>query len=181
MPAEVPFLSSIFDGWDTYQTSIFHAIQPLTPEQLAWRPAPDQRSVGQLTSHIALGRVYWFARMPAPGSTALEQKILAMGGTSAAEESVANDRALLLEWLEASWQMIADTLTQWTAADLARTYQHEYWGKTYLVSYQWTIWRIMSHDIHHGGALALMLGLQHLQVPELGDLFGHLTEPPVVE
>jgi hypothetical protein len=30
----------------------------------------------------------------------------------------------------------------------------------YLVSRQWTLWRILSHDLHHGGQLALLLGLQ---------------------
>lgn len=32
-------LSKLFDGWDGYQTSILHAIQPLTQDQLTWRPA----------------------------------------------------------------------------------------------------------------------------------------------
>ncbi len=179
MADELIPLSTIFNGWDGYQTSILHAIQPLIPEQLSWRPAPIMRSVGELASHIALGRVYWFARMPAPGSLELEQKIAALGGQTAAEAVVANDRAAIIEWLEASWQMIASTLQQWKAADLSRTYRHEYWGKTYAVSFQWTIWRILTHDIHHGGELALMLGMQGVPVPELGDLFGHLTEPPL--
>jgi uncharacterized damage-inducible protein DinB len=55
--------------------------------------------------------------------------------------------------------MIAGTLDQWTVTDLARTYRHEYYGKVYTISYQWTIWRIMTHDIHHRGELALMLGV----------------------
>ncbi len=119
--------------------------------------------------------------MPAPGSRELEQKIASMGGQIAAEAAVAADRAAIVEWLEASWRMIAGTFQQWTVADLARTYRYEYWGKTYAVSYQWTIWRILTHDIHHGGELALMLGMQGVQVPELGDLFGHLTEPPLAD
>ena len=56
-------LSKIFDGWKDYQTSIMHVIQPLTQGQLAWRPAPKLRSVGELASRIVFGRVGWFARM----------------------------------------------------------------------------------------------------------------------
>jgi uncharacterized damage-inducible protein DinB len=130
-----------------------------------------------VAGHVATGRVYWFSRMPAPGSLELAEKVRALGP----ETSIAWDRETILTWLEASWQMIASTLNQWTVADLSRTYRHEYWGKVYAVSYQWTIWRILTHDIHHGGELALMLGLQGLAVPELGDLFGHLTEPPLAE
>jgi uncharacterized damage-inducible protein DinB len=33
----------------------------------------------------------------------------------------------------------------------------------------------LSHDLHHGGQIALMLGLQGIDVPELGDKGGHLT------
>jgi uncharacterized damage-inducible protein DinB len=81
--------------------------------------------------------------------------------------------------LEISWEAIANVLEQWTTADLPRTYPHTYWGKTYAVSYQWTIWRILTHDVHHGGELALLLGMQGIHLPELGDLGGHLTELPL--
>jgi uncharacterized damage-inducible protein DinB len=168
-------LASIFAGWDGYNLSIVHAIEPLTVEQLRWRPGPKLRSVGEVASHIAFGRIHWFARLPAPGSAALEERAAAFGG----EVKAAEDPVAILAWLSDTWQMIADTLSQWTITDLARTYRHEYYGKVYAVSYQWTIWRILTHDVHHGGELALMLGLQGLEVPELGDLFGHLAMPPL--
>ncbi len=43
------------------------------------------------------------------------------------------------------------------------------------------MWRIMSHDLHHGGELAVTPGLQGIAIPELGDLGGHITEPPLAE
>jgi hypothetical protein len=49
----------------------------------------------------------------------------------------------------------------------------------YLVSRQWTFWRIMSKDLHHGGELAILLGLQGIKIPDLGDRGGHLTELPL--
>ena len=75
--------------------------------------------------------------------------------------------------------MIDQTLSSWTTVDLSRTYPHTYFENTYRVTYQWTIWRILAHDLHHGGELGLMLGMQGISVPELGDLGGHLTEPPL--
>lgn len=71
--------------------------------------------------------------------------------------------------------MIETTLTTWTVADLAQTYRHLREGKIYAVTRQWTIWRVMSHDLHHGGQLALMLSLQGIDVPEFSDTGGHLT------
>lgn len=177
MTNELLSLSTIFDGWDGYQTSIVHAVEPLTPEQLNWRPGPNLRSVGELAGHIASGRLSWFKRMPAPGSVdlALKAQSVNAGG------EITGDRDVLIYWLNATWTMIADTLKQWTVADLRRSYRHAYAGQVYAVSYQWIIWRILTHDIHHGGELALMLSMQGLETPELGDLFGHITDPPLAE
>ncbi len=60
-------LAEIFDGWNGYQTSLLHAVAPLTSPQLAWRPAADRRSTGELIRHLSLGRITWLARMDAPG------------------------------------------------------------------------------------------------------------------
>jgi hypothetical protein len=35
----------------------------------------------------------------------------------------------------------------------------------------------MAHDIHHGGEIALMLGMQGIEAFELQALGGHLTLP----
>jgi hypothetical protein len=85
--------------------------------------------------------------------------------------------------LETSWQMIETTLTTWTVADLAQTYRRVRWGdgKVYVISRQWTVYRILSHDLHHGGELALMLGLQGIDNPDFGERGGHLTELPLAD
>lgn len=75
--------------------------------------------------------------------------------------------------------MIAKTLSTWTVEDINKTYRHTWQGETYAISRQWTIWRIMSHDLHHGGELAMMLGMQGIKNFELGDLGGHIIDPPL--
>jgi uncharacterized damage-inducible protein DinB len=77
--------------------------------------------------------------------------------------------------------MVAETLGQWTVENLTVTYRQPYQGKIYAVSRQWTIWRIMAHDIHHGGQLSELLAIQGIEPTELTGLGGHLTEPPIVE
>lgn len=168
-------LAAVFEGWDGLQLSIVHAIEPLGEAHLSFRPAAHLRSVGEVAAHIALGRIDWFARIHAPGAAALAKRAAAEPGLA---EAIAHEREQVLTWLALSWQMVAATLEQLTVDDLWRTYPHEYYGQTYAVSYQWTVYRIFSHDQHHGGELALLLGMQGLSVPELGDLFGHLTMPP---
>lgn len=180
-------LAMVYDGWNGYQTSLVHAVEPLTPAQLAWRPGAKHRSVGELVRHIALGRMNWFMRMDAPGSTALTSQINTWeqdgdGNRWAVEEAVVTaERAdELVYWLEATWQMIETTLKTWHVADMLQTYQHTWNGSLYAVSRQWTIWRIVTHDIHHGGELSLMLGMQGIEAFELSALGGHIVLPSLV-
>jgi uncharacterized damage-inducible protein DinB len=181
-------LANVYDGWQGYNTSLVHAVQSLTPEQLAWRPAPGFRSVGELARHISLGRLAWFLRMGAPRSAELAGRISQWesdphGNRYIIEEAVeiAGQASELVRWLEDTWGMVEETLESWTVADLARSFRHTWRGGTYAVPYQWTIWRIMVHDIHHGGELALMLGMQGIETFELGALGGHIVEPPLAD
>ena len=198
MTTTSPSLMSIYEGWDSHQLALVRAISGLSREQLIWRPAPHFNSVGELISHIALARLWWFHKMGAPGAATLAHQIAPWSEerintedpgeikrwTEALEQmeaAIVEDPSELLRWLEASWQMIETTLTTWTVADLTQTYRHIRGGKMYLVSRQWTIWRILSHDLHHGGELAMMLGLQGIAIPDLGDQGGHLTALPLAE
>jgi uncharacterized damage-inducible protein DinB len=181
-------LMTVYEGWDGYQASLVHAISPLTQAQLAWRPAPHLRSVGELARHISLGRINWFLRMDAPGSAGLASQINAWdqdqhGNRYIIEEAITitEQASELVRWLETTWEMIDQTLKRWSVADLLQTYRHTWRGNTYAVSRQWTIWRIMAHDIHHGGELAVMLGMQGIEPFELGALGGHIIEPPLAD
>jgi uncharacterized damage-inducible protein DinB len=181
-------LISVYEGWDGYQTSLVHAIESLTPAQLAWRPTPRHRSVGELARHISLGRITWFVRMNAPGSAELASQIQEWeqddeGNRYVVESAIAitEQADKLIHWLEITWQMIDSTLKNWTVADLAQSYRHTWNGDTYDVSRQWTIWRIMAHDIHHGGELSLMLGMQGIEAFELSALGGHITLPSLAK
>jgi len=91
-------LSKIFEGWDGYQTSMLHSVQALSHDQLKWRPAPKLRSIGELTAHIALGRLGWFVRLQAPGALSCinrRSRWLGRGNFRQAEE--------ILHWLEVTW------------------------------------------------------------------------------
>jgi uncharacterized damage-inducible protein DinB len=34
-------------------------------------------------------------------------------------------------------------------------------------TFQWVIWHVLEHDMHHGGELAQTLGMHQIPVPEL--------------
>ncbi len=54
MIRETDPLMSIYKGWDGYQLSLVHAIAPLSCEQLAWRPMPQLRSVGEIAAMLGI-------------------------------------------------------------------------------------------------------------------------------
>lgn len=178
-------LAQVYQGWDGYQTSLLNAVKPLTTEQLSWRPAPDRRSIGELVRHISLGRITWFSRIGAPGIEGVSSLVPrwytdADGARHAVEESIPCDQAAVLtEWLALSWKPIQRLLDEWTIDDLFQTYPHRFRGVDYAVSRQWTVWRIMSHDMHHGGQLAMMLGLRGIEALELRALGGHIITPAI--
>lgn len=175
MSPETHRLTFVYNGWDGYQRSLVEAIRPLNAEQLAFRAAPPMRSVGELAWHIAAGRVDWFKRINPAGCAELEPEIARRGAASepfSAEE--------LVGWLERTWAMVEATLRQWTVDDLTATFEQPYQGKVYAVSRHWVIWRILTHDVHHGGQLSEILAIQGIEPPELTWLGGHLTEPDVV-
>lgn len=188
MPTVSDSLAMVFEGWQGYRQSIIHAVVPLTPDQLLWRPAAHLRSVGELVRHIALGPISWFLWMDAPGSHELAGRITAWEADSHGNQyvieaalNITDQAGELVKWLDASGKMIADTLQSWTVADLQKTYRHTWNGNTYALSRQWTLWRILAHDLHHGGELAILLGMQGIENFELGFLGGHIVEPPLAE
>src|SRR5262249_27848761 len=136
MTTPSPLAQTVYDGWDSHQQALLRAVAPLRPEQLAWRPAPNQASVTELIAHIAGSRLWWFYKMNAPGSAALARQIAPWAGDpfdaadSAAlarwleanlqwEEPLTTIPSEALKWLETTWPMIATTLATWTVAHLA--------------------------------------------------------------
>ena len=181
-------LADIYEGWDGHHTSLVHAVAPLTREQLLWRPTANLNSVGELARHISMARITWFTRMGAPGSAALADQILAWeqdrdGNYDIPENAIdiAAQANELVQWLKFTWEMIETTLRTWDNSDLEKTYRHTWNGRVFAVPRQWTIWRILTHDVHHGGQISLMLGMQGIEAFELGDLFGHITTPPLAD
>jgi len=176
-------LQFVFDGWEGYNTSLCKAIESRTAAELSWQPTEGLRSVGAVAAHIAFARPAWFARMDAPGAKELNERYVSLRGPDKEwlDPKLLSDPTRLVEMLSESWKMVNAALQAWTVDDLEVGYRHEYEGETYKVSRQWTVWRILSHDIHHGGQICEMLYQQGIEVPELGDLGGHLTEPPLWE
>lgn len=155
-------LITFYKGWKSYQRGLIEMIAPLTVEQLA-SPAPGhQWTIGQIAQHIVGNRVWWFQVWMGEGSPELAP--IAHWDPSDKVEVAPLNAAELVVGLESTWNMIADALGRWTAADLEQVFQppaalgEEERANWPAFSRQWIIWHTLEHEIHHGGELSLALG-----------------------
>lgn len=47
------------------------------------------------------------------------------------------------------------------------TFPDEWDGQTYDVSRSWVIYHVLEHDLHHGGEVSLLLGMNRLAGPDI--------------
>jgi uncharacterized damage-inducible protein DinB len=54
-------------------------------------------------------------------------------------------------------------IDRWTLADLSAAVQHhDAWGRLMTITPGWVLWRLMSHEVHHGSEIALILRVHGL-------------------
>ena len=152
---------TIYAGWQTHQTMIVGALQPLSPEQLELRAAPKLRSIGQIASHMIGGRANWFHMMGEGGDAfaAYSQWVWAGQPSRTAAE--------LIRGLETTWQVMQAAIGRWSPAEWQQTWPGEWQGYPEVITRQWVIWHLIEHDVHHGGEVSLTLGMHGLSAPDL--------------
>jgi uncharacterized damage-inducible protein DinB len=189
-------LLPFYAGWGTYQQRLVAAIAPLSAEQLALRLTPDHWSIGMYVTHIVANRAWFFhARMGEGGDELTALELWALGVCEAGVDPL-HSAAELVAGLEQTWQLIEQTLTRLTPADLeqrvapldqADRERHaqqvepalqpyaQMWleasarsGETRpAISLQSIIWGVLEHDIHHGSEISTTLGVHGLPVVEI--------------
>jgi uncharacterized damage-inducible protein DinB len=153
-----------YEGWARHQALVIDALRGLTPEQLAFRTAPQQWAIWQLAGHVAGSRAYWFHDALGEGDPATRDLFrvdrttvpglsLENAGWEDDEDHPRNAEELV-DGLTRTWAIMDDCLRRWTAEDLdgsvVRPSRTHHRG--------WVVWHVMEHDIHHGGEISQILG-----------------------
>jgi uncharacterized damage-inducible protein DinB len=149
----------LYPGWETYQTRLIQALEPLTEQQLRLRTADGLRGVGETCRHIIGARARWC------------RYVLGLGDQTT--EGLANwdDRAMpersaaeLVAGLRSSWEVLRTALTRWTANDLAVLIPNNHPSKEEPAEFSraWVIWHLIEHDLHHSGEITEILGAHGL-------------------
>ena len=153
MTTERASLSAIYEGWHTYQQAISQALEPLSAEQLALRPAPHLRSVGEIAAHIIGARARWFYQLMGEGGD--EFAALARWDRRGAP---ARSAAELVQGLQQTWAGMHQAIARWTPEQWQETWPGEDDGDPEIITRPWVIWHLIEHDIHHGGEISITLG-----------------------
>jgi uncharacterized damage-inducible protein DinB len=150
---------AFYQGWENYQDLLIKAITPLTPEQLAYRPAPQLRSVGENARHIIGARVRWCHM-----ALGLGDEAFAALGRWDRRDMPTRSAAELVSGLRDSWKVLGAALEGWTPADLdyAIPNTDREPGEPEVYTRQWIIWHLIEHDLHHGGEISQLLGMHNL-------------------
>ena len=155
-------LEVIYENWRGYQEKLRDCVAPLTAAQLSLQPAPHMWPLGQILQHIISVRAGWF-------SGTLQDEDAAMSAYMAwgQRESPARSGAELARGLDETWAFIETRLQRWTADDCVKTFPDEWEGQVTYVSRSWVIYHVLEHDLHHGGEVALILGMNGLRTLNL--------------
>ncbi len=157
-------LTTIYDNWKLYQDSLNQAIAPLTAEQLTLRAAPHLWPVGKLVEHMVGARVGWFIERLGEDGAAVQS----LKHWDKEDEVLPLTAAELVAGLDLTWQMIANALARWSAADLEQVFTRtRHNGEQQQFDRAWVIWHLLEHDLHHGGEVSLTLGAHGLEAPDI--------------
>jgi uncharacterized damage-inducible protein DinB len=155
--AEDTFVLTMFSTqWKAYQEHIKEAVAPLTAEQLALRPSPGLRSIGENATHIIDCRIGWFT--PTLGEDGGE-----IVKSWEAQDGSVRSAAELAQALDTTWQLMTDCLARWSPSDMQQTFPDDWEGEIVHLPRAWVIWHVLEHDLHHGGELSLTLGMHGLK------------------
>lgn len=158
----VSTLDVIYENWRVYHEKLRHCIAPLTSEQFLLQPAAHMWSVGQIVQHIISVRAGWFS-----GTLQDDDEAMNAYMEWGQRESPARSGAELARGLDETWAFIEARLQRWTPEECAQTFPDEWEGQVWQVSRSWVIYHVLEHDLHHGGEVSLILGMNGLQTLDL--------------
>jgi uncharacterized damage-inducible protein DinB len=155
-------LQVIYESWRGYQEKLRDAVAPLTDEQLTLQPVPHMWPLGQLVQHIISVRAGWFSGTLQDEDAAMNEYM-----SWGQRDSPARTAAEMVRGLDETWAFIESRLQRWTPEECAQTFPDEWDGQVYQVSRSWVIYHVLEHDLHHGGEISLILGMNGLRSLDL--------------
>jgi hypothetical protein len=151
-------VANLYAGWDRYNEQIVSAVEGLTSDQLATRPAPDLWPIWATLGHTAGMRIYWLCGvLGEPGSELTPFTDPASGIGWEDDLDRPRSAAELVDAFRTTWQVIESCLERWTIGDLDRTFRRAHNDRVY--ARHAVLIRLLSHDAYHCGEVSQTLGI----------------------
>jgi uncharacterized damage-inducible protein DinB len=155
-------LQVIYENWKIYQDKLRNCILPLTAEQLALQPAKGMWHIQQLAQHIISVRAGWFSGTLQDADDAMTAYM-----EWGQYESPARTGEELARALDETWAFMESLMQRWTPEEYAQAFPDEWEGNIDYVSRSWVVYHVLEHDLHHGGEISSILGMNGLRAPNL--------------
>jgi uncharacterized damage-inducible protein DinB len=155
-------LDVIYKNWKVYHEKLRDCIAPLTDQHLSVQPAARMWPLEQIVQHIVSVRAGWFSGTLQDSDEAMNEYM-----SWGQRDSPSRSAIELARGLDETWAFIEVRLQRWTPDDCAKTFPDEWDGQKHDVSRSWVIYHVLEHDLHHGGEVSLILGMNGLQGPDL--------------
>ena len=153
----------IYANWRLYNEKLCACIAPLTDEQLTRQPAAHMWPLGQIVQHIISVRAGWFSGTLQENDATMNVYMEEWGQRA----SPARSAEELVRGLNETWAFVEGCLQRWTPKECAQTFPDEWDGQVYQVARSWVIYHVLEHDLHHGGEVSLLLGMNGLRSLDL--------------
>jgi uncharacterized damage-inducible protein DinB len=157
-----------YRGWETYNQRLIDVIRPMSPDELALRPAPERAPIWATVGHTAGTRVYWLCVvLKEPGADKTPFPDAASGVGWEDDEGHPRGADELVNALETTWAIVDRCLDRWTPQMLGEEFRREYAGEHQLHTRQSVIMRMLTHEAYHCGELSQTLGIHKLRQIDL--------------
>jgi uncharacterized damage-inducible protein DinB len=154
-------MKAFYDGFAEQHGRIVETLLPLSPEQMQLRVAPSEWAIWQLASNMAGGRLYWLCFMLGEDPGVAEGLFEGEGWEDNPEHPRTADE--VVGAFEKTWTVVEASLDRWTLADLTvEVTKKNFWGQLVTISPAWVLQRLMSHEMHHGSEISLILRVHGL-------------------
>jgi uncharacterized damage-inducible protein DinB len=112
-----------------------------------------------LASNMAGGRLYWLCFMLGEDDRGYSADWTGWED----DESHPRTADELVTAFERTWEVVESCLDKWTMDDLTREVTtKDWWGRLITITPAWVIHRLLSHEVHHGSEISLILRVHGL-------------------
>ncbi len=144
-------------AWERARAETRKLVEDLSKEEIARRFLPNMHSIGALTLHLGEAEFYWMQQVVAGKEPTDEEKKFAhLLDTMEADFDRGYTAQYCIETIDKISQMTRELLRDRSDSDLDKLYIREYAGIRTELNLRSILQRLVDHEAHHRGQIAMI-------------------------